>query len=71
MQLPTSHYPMPKNYHPIEDVSNELNAQGVQAYQELIGEIRWGLMMTTDTEITIPRLGLDDLLIGWYNCRLF
>ena len=25
MQLPTSHYPMLTNYHPSEDVSNELN----------------------------------------------
>ena len=31
MQLPTSHSPMSTNYHPIEDVSNELNARGVQA----------------------------------------
>ena len=25
MQLPTSHYTMPTNYHPSEDVSNKLN----------------------------------------------
>ena len=31
MRLPTSHYPMSKNYHPSEDVSNELNKRGVQA----------------------------------------
>ena len=43
MRLPTSNYPMPTNYHPSEDVSNELNAQGFQAYQELIGEIRWAV----------------------------
>ena len=41
IQLPTSHYPIPKNYHPIEDVINELNVRGVQPYQELIGELRW------------------------------
>ena len=39
MQLPTSHFPMTTNYHPSEDVSNKLNSQGVQEYQELIGEI--------------------------------
>ena len=43
MQLPTIHYPMPTNFHPSEDGSNNLNAQGVQAYQELIGELRWSV----------------------------
>ena len=33
MQLPTSHSPMPKKYHPSQDFSNKLNARGVQAYQ--------------------------------------
>ena len=40
MQLPTSHSPMLTNYHASEDVSNELNAQGVQAYQKLICELQ-------------------------------
>ena len=39
MQLPISHYPMLTNQHHSEYVSNELNARGVQSYQELIGEI--------------------------------
>ena len=43
MQLPTSHSWMLKNYHLSEDVSNKLNARGVQAYQELIGELRWAV----------------------------
>ena len=43
MQLPTSHSRMPKNYHPSEDVSNKLNTRGVQAHQELIGELRWAV----------------------------
>ena len=43
MRLPTSHCPMSKNYHPSEDVSNELNKRGVQAYKELIGELRWAV----------------------------
>ena len=41
MRLPTSHSPMPKYYHPIEDVINKLNKRGVQADQELIGDLRW------------------------------
>ena len=43
MQLPTRHYPIPTNYQPIEDVSSDLNARGFQAYQELIGELRWAV----------------------------
>ena len=39
MQLPMSRSPIPTNYHPREDVSNELNARGFQACQELVGEI--------------------------------
>ena len=33
MQLPTSHPRMTTNYHPSEDVSNELNTRGDQSYQ--------------------------------------
>ena len=43
MQLTTSHYPMMTNYYPSEDVVNKLNAQGVQTYHELIGELRWAV----------------------------
>ena len=43
MQLPTCHYPMPTSYHPSEDVSNKLNTRGVEAYQEMIGELRWAV----------------------------
>ena len=43
MWLTTSNYPIPTNYHTSEDVSNELNAQEVQAYQVLIGELRWAV----------------------------
>ena len=43
MQLPTSHYLIPTNYHPSEDVSNYLKTRGVQAYQELIGELLWAV----------------------------
>ena len=41
MQLPTSSYKIPTNYHPSEDISNDLNESGVQKYQELIGKLRW------------------------------
>ena len=41
MQLHTSHSPMPQNYFPSEDVSNKLNTQEVQEYQERIGVLRW------------------------------
>ena len=43
MRLTTSHYPMIKNYHPSEDISNKLNTLGVQVYQELIGELLWAV----------------------------
>ena len=43
MQLPSSHSPMRTKYHPSEDGSNEINAQGIQAHQELIGELRWAV----------------------------
>ena len=45
MRLPTSHYPMPENYHTSEGISNKINAQGFQSYQELIGELRWAVNM--------------------------
>ena len=43
MRLPTSSVPMSASYHPAEDVSRELNVQGVQTYQELIGILRWAV----------------------------
>jgi hypothetical protein len=43
MRLPTSSVPMSASYHPAEDVSRELNVQGVQTYQDLIGILRWAV----------------------------
>ena len=43
MRINTSHYTIPTNYHPSEDVSNELNARRVQLYQKLIGKIQWAV----------------------------
>ena len=40
MRLPNSYDLMPKKYRPSEDVSNDLNTRGFQAYQELIGELQ-------------------------------
>jgi hypothetical protein len=39
-QCPT---PMRTNYHPSEDISPELNAEGLAQYQELIGVLRWAV----------------------------
>ena len=35
--------PMSTTYHPSEDVSTEMNAEGLQVYQELIGILRWAV----------------------------
>ena len=35
--------PCTSGYHPAEDVSNELNARGIQLFQELIGVLRWAV----------------------------
>ena len=37
MHLPKCRTPMSTSYHPIEEVTKELNVEGVQFYQELIG----------------------------------
>jgi hypothetical protein len=39
-QCPT---PMKTGYHPAEDVTPELNAEGLRYYQELIGVLRWAV----------------------------
>ena len=43
MRLPNSAVPMITSYHPIKDSNHELNVQGLQIYQELIGIIRWAV----------------------------
>ena len=37
MHLPKYRTPMSTSYHPSEDITKELNVEGVQFYQELIG----------------------------------
>ena len=41
MYLPKCRTPMSTSYHPSEDITKELNVEGVQFYQELIGILRW------------------------------
>ena len=40
-KLPVCNTPFTSGYHPAEDVTAELNADGLQYYQELIGVLRW------------------------------
>ena len=43
MHLPKFLTPMSTSYHPSEDVTKELNVEGVQFYQEMIGILRWAV----------------------------
>ena len=43
MHLPKCRTPMSTSYHPSEDVTKELNVEGVQFYQEIIGILRWAV----------------------------
>ena len=59
--------PMSTSYHPSEDVSKEMNAQGVQTYQELIGILRWAIeigrvdilleVSLLSSHLALPRVG--------------
>ena len=62
MHLTKCRIPMSTSYHPIEDVTKELNFEGVQFYQELIGVLRWaveigrvGILL----EVSLLSLSLD------------
>ena len=35
--------PMSTSYHPSEDVTREMNTEGLHTYQELIGILRWAI----------------------------
>ena len=54
--------PFTSGYHPAEDTSPELNAEGLNYYQELIGVLRWGI-----------ELGRVDILleVSLLSCHLF
>ena len=43
MQLLTIHSPMLINYHSSEYFITKLNTRGVQAYQDLIGDLGWAV----------------------------
>ena len=43
MHLPKCRTLMSTSYHPSEDVIKELNVEGVQFYQEMIGILRWAV----------------------------
>ena len=55
------------SYHPREDVSKEMNVQGVQTYQELIGILRWAIeigrvdilleVSLLSSHLALPRVG--------------
>ena len=59
--------PMSTSYHPSEDVSKEMNVQGVQTYQELIGILRWAVEIVRvdillevsllSSHLALPRVG--------------
>ena len=42
-KLPVCNTPFTSGYHPAEDVTAELNADGLQYYQESIGVLRWAI----------------------------
>ena len=58
---------MSTSYHPSEDVTKELNAEGVQFYQEMIGILRWAVdtgrvyilleVSLLSSHIALPRIG--------------
>ena len=43
MHLPKCRTTMLTSYHPMEDVTKDLNAESIQFYQELIGILRWAV----------------------------
>ena len=59
--------PMTTAYHPAEDVTKEMNAEGIQTYQELIGILRWAVeigridilleVSLLSSQLAIPRIG--------------
>ena len=59
--------PMATTYHPSEDVTKEMNAEGLQLYQELIGIISWAVQIgrvdillevsLISSQLTLTRVG--------------
>ena len=68
MRLPSKcDTPMSTGYHPSEDVSRELNAEGLHMYQEMIGVLRWAIeigridilleVSLLSSHLALPRVG--------------
>jgi len=68
VRLPTRcHTPMTYKYHPAEDTTKELNEDGVQYFQELIGVLRWAIeigrvdilyeVSLLSSHLALPRVG--------------
>ena len=68
LQLPTKvSTPFVTNYHPSEDTSQELDADGTRLFQEMIGVLRWAIELgrvdillevsLLSTQMASPRLG--------------
>ena len=68
MRLPTKFFtPFVSGYHPSEDTSKELDREGMQYYQELIGVLRWAVELgrvdillevaLLSTHLALPRVG--------------
>ena len=67
MHLPKCRTPMSTSYHPNEDVTQELNVEGVQFYQEMIGILGWAVeigrvdilleVSLLLSQLALPRIG--------------
>ena len=67
MHLSKCRTPMSTSYHPSEDVTKELNVDGIQFYQELIGILRWEVVIgrvniilevsLLSSHLALPRIG--------------
>ena len=67
MHLPKCRTPLSTNYHPSEDVTKELNVEGVQFYQDLIGIQQWPVeigrvdilleVSLLSSHLALPRIG--------------
>jgi hypothetical protein len=70
--------PMRTDYHPAEDMSAELDAEGLGCYQELIGVLRWAVeigrldisleMSLLSSHLASPRKGHLDQVCHTFAC---
>ena len=78
LRLPTKCYtPLPSDYHPELDTSDELKSDGVQYYQELIGVLRWAVELgrvdihietaLLSTYMAMPRIGHLNMLYRMFG----